>query len=99
MPSHAVPIRRRTEHVSPITYVVVTFAFTWTCWWLAALDARGLIALPVPCPRSSTPLIRHGTMNASGELLKAVPEYAVRPAPSPRRPPSPRASTCCSPSS
>ena len=49
MPGHgAGPIRSRRELVSPITFVVVTFAFTWTCWWLAGLDARGLIALPVP---------------------------------------------------
>jgi hypothetical protein len=49
MPGHdAVPIRRRREHAFPITYVVVAFAFTWTCWWPAALTARGLITLPLP---------------------------------------------------
>jgi len=40
MPGHgAGPIRRRREHASPIPFVIVTFAFTWTCWWLTALDA------------------------------------------------------------
>ena len=41
-------IRRRPEHAFPTRYVVGTFAFTWTCWWLAAADEHGVIALPVP---------------------------------------------------
>jgi CAAX protease family protein len=34
---------------SPLGYFVVAFAFTWSFWWLAVLEARGLISpLPVP---------------------------------------------------
>ena len=34
---------------SPLGYFVVAFAFTWFFWWLAVLEARGMISsLPVP---------------------------------------------------
>jgi membrane protease YdiL (CAAX protease family) len=33
----------------PLGYFVLAFAFTWSFWWLAVLEARGLISsLPVP---------------------------------------------------
>src|SRR3712207_9042537 len=33
----------------PLGFFVLAFAFTWSLWWAAALEARGLIpALPVP---------------------------------------------------
>jgi uncharacterized protein len=32
----------------PLMYFVLVFAFTWALWWLAVLDARGLISLPIP---------------------------------------------------
>ena len=56
------PARQRTRGAFPFTYFVVAFAFTWTCWWLAVLDERGLIALPVPLV----------TLGAFGPLIAAV---------------------------
>lgn len=40
-PSHA-------TSAFPLTYFVLAFAFTWSFWWLAVLDERGLISLPIP---------------------------------------------------
>lgn len=38
-----------TARAFPVKYFVIAFAFTWTLWWLAALEARGLISsLPIP---------------------------------------------------
>ena len=38
-----------TTRAFPVRYFVIAFAFTWTLWWLAALEARGLISsLPIP---------------------------------------------------
>jgi membrane protease YdiL (CAAX protease family) len=38
-----------TKRAFPLGYFVVAFAFTWSFWWLAVLEARGLISpLPVP---------------------------------------------------
>ena len=38
-----------TKRAFPLRYFVVVFAFTWSFWWLAVLEARGLISpLPVP---------------------------------------------------
>jgi uncharacterized protein len=31
-----------------MTYFVLAFAFTWALWWPAALEARGLISVPIP---------------------------------------------------
>jgi hypothetical protein len=83
----ATPSRRRSEQAFPIAYVVVTFAFTWTCWWLAALDERGLIALPVPLVLigSLGPLVAALSVTAVGggraalrALLGRVPAGACR---------------------
>ena len=38
-----------TTRAFPLKYFVIAFAFTWTLWWLAALEARGLIS-PLPIP-------------------------------------------------
>ena len=38
-----------TTRAFPLKYFVIAFAFTWALWWLAALEARGLISsLPIP---------------------------------------------------
>jgi membrane protease YdiL (CAAX protease family) len=40
---------RTTTGAFPLKYILVAFAFTWTFWLLATLEARGLISsLPVP---------------------------------------------------
>jgi membrane protease YdiL (CAAX protease family) len=45
-PSRTTPT---TTSAFPLKYFVIAFAFTWALWWLAALEARGLISsLPVP---------------------------------------------------
>jgi membrane protease YdiL (CAAX protease family) len=84
----AVPVRQRRKQAFPITYVVVAFAFTWTCWWLAALDERGLIALPVPLVLigSLGPLVaalsvtaRDGGRAALHALLSRVVRWRVSP--------------------
>jgi hypothetical protein len=84
----AVPVPQRREHVFPIRYVVVAFAFTWTCWGLAALDERGLISLPVPLVLigSLGPLVaalsvtaRDGGRAALRALLGRVVRWRVSP--------------------
>jgi membrane protease YdiL (CAAX protease family) len=41
--------RTATRSAFPLKFVLVAFSFTWVFWWLAVLEARGLIsALPVP---------------------------------------------------
>jgi membrane protease YdiL (CAAX protease family) len=45
----ATPSRTTTRGAFPLKFVLLTFSFTWTFWWLAVLEARGLIPqLPVP---------------------------------------------------
>jgi membrane protease YdiL (CAAX protease family) len=45
----ATPSRTTTTRAFPLKYIVIAFAFTWTFWLLAILEARGLISsLPVP---------------------------------------------------
>jgi membrane protease YdiL (CAAX protease family) len=31
-----------------LSYFVLAFSFTWACWWLAVLEARDIIELPLP---------------------------------------------------
>jgi hypothetical protein len=38
----------RTAGAFPLRYIVVSFSFIWAFWWLALLDERGLIPLPIP---------------------------------------------------
>ena len=84
----AVPVPQRGEQNFPTRYVVVTFAFTWTCWWLAAAEERGLIALPVPLVLigSLGPLVaavyvtaRDGGRAALRALLGRVTRWRVPP--------------------
>jgi membrane protease YdiL (CAAX protease family) len=81
-------IRRRPEHAFPTRYVVGTFAFTWTCWWLAAADEHGVIALPVPLVLlgSAGPLVaalwataRDGGRAALRALLGRTVRWRVSP--------------------
>jgi membrane protease YdiL (CAAX protease family) len=45
----ATPSRTATRSAFPLKFVLVAFTFTWVFWWLAVLEARGLISsLPVP---------------------------------------------------
>ncbi|HET6262649.1 MAG TPA: CPBP family intramembrane glutamate endopeptidase, partial [Chloroflexia bacterium] len=45
-PSRTTPA---TTRALPLKYFVIAFALTWALWWLAALEARGLISsLPIP---------------------------------------------------
>jgi uncharacterized protein len=45
----ATPSRTATRSAFPLKFVLVAFAFTWIFWWLAVLEARGMISsLPVP---------------------------------------------------
>jgi uncharacterized protein len=45
----ATSARTTTRSAFPLTFVLIAFAFTWFFWWLAVLEARGLISsLPVP---------------------------------------------------
>jgi uncharacterized protein len=45
----ATPSRTATRRAFPLKFVLVAFAFTWIFWWLAVLEARGMISsLPVP---------------------------------------------------
>lgn len=39
---------RTTTGAFPLKYFVLAFSFTWAFWWLAVLDERGLISLPIP---------------------------------------------------
>jgi membrane protease YdiL (CAAX protease family) len=43
-------------------YFVIAFAFTWVLWWLAVLDVRGLISVPIPAQ----------PLGAFGPLVAAV---------------------------
>ena len=46
-PSRTTPTT--TRRAFPLGYFVLAFVFTWALWWLAALEARGLISsLPIP---------------------------------------------------
>ena len=45
----ATPSRTTTRGAFPLKFVLLAFAFTWTFWLLAILEARGMISsLPVP---------------------------------------------------
>ena len=45
----APPSRTTATRAFPLKYIVIAFAFTWTFWLLAVLEARGVISsLPVP---------------------------------------------------
>src|SRR4028119_1398136 len=45
-PSRTTTAKTRTF---PLKYFVIAFALTWFFWWLAVLEARGLISsLPIP---------------------------------------------------
>ena len=47
MPSRTATSKKRRTF--PLGYFVLAFAFTWSFWWLAVLEARGVIPpLPVP---------------------------------------------------
>jgi membrane protease YdiL (CAAX protease family) len=48
MTTSATSPSRTTTSAFPLKYVLVAFAFTWFFWWLAVLDERGLISLPIP---------------------------------------------------
>ena len=50
MEATTAPLSRTTATKAfPLKYIVIAFAFTWTFWLLAMLEARGLISsLPVP---------------------------------------------------
>ena len=48
MTTSATSLSRMTSNF-PLKYFVLSFAFSWIFWWLAVLEARGLISpLPVP---------------------------------------------------
>ena len=48
MTTSATALSRMTSTI-PLKYFVLAFAFSWIFWWLAVLEARGLISpLPVP---------------------------------------------------
>jgi uncharacterized protein len=48
MTTSATSPSRTTPSAFPLKFFVLAFAFTWAFWWLAVLDERGLISLPVP---------------------------------------------------
>jgi membrane protease YdiL (CAAX protease family) len=45
----ATPSRTATRSAFPLRFVLVAFAFTWVFWWLAVLEARGMVSSP-PMP-------------------------------------------------
>jgi membrane protease YdiL (CAAX protease family) len=51
-----------TARAFPLKYFVLALAFTWVLWWLAVLDARGLISVPIPAQ----------PLGAFGPLVAAV---------------------------
>ena len=40
-------ISSHRARVFPLKYVALIFGFIWTFWWLAVLQERGLVSLPV----------------------------------------------------
>jgi membrane protease YdiL (CAAX protease family) len=51
-----------TARAFPLMYFVLALAVTWVLWWLAVLDARGLISVPIPAQ----------PLGAFGPLVAAV---------------------------
>jgi uncharacterized protein len=51
-----------TARAFPLVYFVLALAVTWVLWWLAVLDARGLISVPIPAQ----------PLGAFGPLVAAV---------------------------
>jgi membrane protease YdiL (CAAX protease family) len=51
-----------TARAFPLMFFVLALAFTWVLWWLAALDARGVISVPIPAQ----------PLGAFGPLVAAV---------------------------
>ena len=51
-----------TARSFPLMYFVLALAVTWVLWWLAVLDARGLISVPIPAQ----------PLGAFGPLVAAV---------------------------
>jgi membrane protease YdiL (CAAX protease family) len=78
-----------TKRAFPIGYFVLAFAFTWSFWWLAALEARGLIpSMPVPAVFLGAfgPMVAAVAMTAWGggraglrSLLGRVTRWRVAP--------------------
>jgi hypothetical protein len=69
-------------------YFVLALAFTWVLWWLAVLDARGLISVPIPARPLGAfgPLVAAVTVtaNESGRaglrsLLRRILQWRVAP--------------------
>ncbi len=85
-PSRTTPT---TTSAFPLKYFVMAFAFTWVLWWLAALEARGLISsLPVPAqalgvlgPLAAAVIItaREGGRAALRSLLGRIARWRVAP--------------------
>ncbi len=71
-----------TARAFPLKYFVIAFAFTWTLWWLAALEARGLIS-PLSIPAQGLgvlgPLVAAVVLTAreGGAALAAKPDRAL----------------------
>jgi len=51
-----------TARAFPLMYFVLALALTWVLWWLAVLDARGVISVPIPAQ----------PLGAFGPLVAAV---------------------------
>jgi hypothetical protein len=51
-----------TAKAFPLKYFIIAFAFTWVLWWLAVLDVRGLLSVPIPAQ----------PLGAFGPLVAAV---------------------------
>jgi membrane protease YdiL (CAAX protease family) len=72
-----------------IRYLVIAFSFTWAFWWLAVLEARDVIPLPIPAVFLGAfgPMVAALTLAASEDgraglrsLLSRVVRWRVRPA-------------------
>ena len=85
-PSRTTPT---TTSAFPLGYFVLAFAFTWSFWWLAVLEARGLIPpLPVPAQGLGVlgPLVaavvltaREGGGAGLRDLLRRIVRWRVAP--------------------
>ena len=56
------PAPTTTARAFPLMYFVLAFAFTWVLWWLAVLDVRALVSVPIPAQ----------PLGAFGPLVAAV---------------------------
>ena len=88
----ATPSRTATStkgRAFPLGYFVLAFAFTWSFWWLAVVEARGLIP-PLPVPAlflgAFGPMVAAVAMTALGggraglrSLLGRVTRWRVAP--------------------